>query len=140
MTRLAEDEGFAATGRHQFDPCWFLSTRVFVQVFESPDMMHFDLFCLSGCPARLALLSEEPLFELGSTGPHPVGGWVFRCGIDVPGQWDTSPGGYQRVFFSSWNHDAQSFVHFSIHQQVCPIAVIDLPDEASMFARERFDQ
>ncbi len=43
VTRSTKNQRFAASGSHDFDPERFFSARVAVQVFECPNMMHFDL-------------------------------------------------------------------------------------------------
>jgi len=58
MARTAEDPRLALTHRHDFHPCWFLSSLIFLQVSSGSHLMPLDLF--SGATV-LTGLSQEPL-------------------------------------------------------------------------------
>ncbi len=63
MAGMAEDQRFSPMGGHDLNPLWFLSTRVFFQVFECPDVMDLDFVRHASCPALFTYLGQEPLFE-----------------------------------------------------------------------------
>jgi hypothetical protein len=62
MTGMAEDQCFASAGSHDLYPVWFLPAIILLQVFQSPDLMHFNLFSRAAGPAYLTDLRQESLF------------------------------------------------------------------------------
>ena len=62
MAGSAENQRLAATGSHDLDPEGLFPTIRGVQVFESPDMMDFDLCCEAGGLTDFTDLRQEPLF------------------------------------------------------------------------------
>ena len=94
MAGSAENQRLAATGSHDLDPEGLFPTIIGVQVFESPDMMDFDLCCEAGGLTDFTDLRQEPLFQFRSTDPFPLWSVLDGC-PNVPGECDPSPCCYQ---------------------------------------------
>jgi hypothetical protein len=62
MASVAENQRFSSAGGHDLDPLWLFSACVLFQVFECPDVMHFDFIGHAGCPTLLTHLGQKPLF------------------------------------------------------------------------------
>ena len=60
MTASAEDQRFALARRHDFDPCRFLASLIFLKVFQGPNMMHLDVVT---SPTILTDLGQQSLFQ-----------------------------------------------------------------------------
>src|SRR6266550_2886192 len=56
----AQHQRFAFPRRHDFDPCWFVSTIRGRKVFECSDMMHLDSLCISCGSTVFADIGKEP--------------------------------------------------------------------------------
>ena len=94
MAGSAENQRLAVTSSHDLDPEGLFPTIIGVQVFESPDMMDFDLCCESGGLTDFTDLRQEPLFQFRSTDPFPLWSVLDGC-PNVPGECDPSPCCYQ---------------------------------------------
>jgi hypothetical protein len=67
--------------------------------------MYFQSLCQAGRSAMFTDLGQESSFEFGSVVPLLTLWLIFNGSLDLPFQWDSSPGCYQWVLFLSWNRD-----------------------------------
>jgi hypothetical protein len=61
MAGPAEHQRLAAAGSHDFHPDGLFSAIVSLQVFERPNVMNFNLFCLAGGLTDFTDLCQESL-------------------------------------------------------------------------------
>ena len=74
-----------------------------------------------------------------------LSGWslkrsLLNGGFAVPYEWDTSPGGDQRLLPFSCDGDLQPFVHPSLNGKFCPILSIHRFHGDLVFGGERFGE
>jgi hypothetical protein len=140
MTRSTENQGFAFPGCHNVNPSGFVSTGVFLQVFERPDVVHLDLVCKRCCSTLLTYLREEPFFEFGSLAPYLLLGLVLKGCFDIPGKRDAAPGSSEGVFALSWDDHLKALVLDPIDVEFRSILVVHLRHRQFVFVRQRLCQ
>jgi hypothetical protein len=59
MTRSTENQRLAMACSHRFDPLSLVAACVFGEVFQSSNVVHFDLVA---CPTLLTGIGQEPFF------------------------------------------------------------------------------
>ena len=134
MAGVAKNQCFPLPGSHDLDPLRLLSTCVFLQVFERPDMMNLDCVgCASGS-ALFTYLGAQSLFEFGSL-PLVLLYLIFYGRVDIPDKWNASPGCYQWFLSFTWHNDLKSFVGFPINIQLCLVFPLDFANGYLVFCR-----
>lgn len=89
----ADDKGLAAAGGHPQDPLRLWFPPVGVEIFQRPDVMHFDLVSRS---AEFAGIGQEPLDQFRQvTVPDAWRVVVEGPWCDVARQADAAPFGHQ---------------------------------------------
>ncbi len=133
MASTAEDQGLSTAGRHDLNPLRFLSTCVFFQVFECPNVMDFDPVCHASGPALFTDLGQESFFQFRSTSPSCLR-QVLYGRVDIPDEWNASPCGYQRFLSLTRDDDLQSLVRLSLNIQIGLVLSIDFGHRYLVFA------
>src|SRR6266446_10523760 len=134
VTRSTKNQRFAVSGCHDFDPVRFFSARVAVQIFECPNVMHFDLLCERCGSTLFTDLGQKPFLEFRSW--VPMRRWsVFEVCLHIPLQRDTAPRGYQRLLPLAWHAHAQPFVGGSLYDKFGFVLVHDFLHRGMMFGR-----
>ncbi len=136
MASTAENQGFSTAGSHDLNPLRFLSTRVFFQVFECPNVMDFDPVCHASCPTLFTDLGQKPFFQFRSTSPSCLGRVLYGR-VDIPYEWNASPCGYQRFLSLTRDGDLESLVHLPLNIQIGLVLSVDFGHRYLVFACQR---
>ena len=121
----ADDQGFASTGNHHFDPGRFLGPPMAQQVLERTNMVDLDGVMRA---TELARIRQKPLFQVRSLVVPDATRLVLEYCILIVLERDSAPCRYQWLLSFSIDRHLKSLVDSIRSLQDRPLSFVDRAD------------
>ncbi len=136
MTRSTENQRLATACRHRFDPLRLVSACVCGEVFQSSNVVHFNVI---GCPTVLAGVGQEAFFEFCASSIDARWLVIEDCSA-VPLQGNASPLGDQWLLAFSHSHNLESLIGSPLHGDRRFVALVALVHREPEFGCQGLDE